>query len=626
MRTKSDFSKEKKINKCSQKMGVPRLFPWLTKNFPKAVRKIQEGEETFSVDHLYLDANGILHKYAQLVFHYGDGKRKMNVYRDLSLEAKQRKVYSMFFDGIMNVAEIVNPRKTLYIAIDGPAPRAKQNQQRERRFVAAKDRAERMEGSKGETFDSNSITPGTMFMHKLTQFMNYAIRSNLNSRPSLRNVKIIFSPPTVPGEGEHKIMDYIRELTEEEKNTESHCLFGPDGDLIMLTLAAHIPKMFLFREDQYNHGYYHYVDMGRIRVELNSILGQNEGYKSKLRSLDDITNDFIVEGFFVGNDFLPKIQMFHLLEEGLELMLKSYAHTSKNGRENFLTVDGHIHLPGFRQFLKHISKNEEKFLIDQATTRNPRKTPPEPKYRNQTLLAAITQSQKGEYSIDMQKYREGYYAKVFGHSEGNAEGEGDYVFDSPQFKSELKKMCRSYLRSFVWVCEYYIAGLPSWGWAYEYHYAPLMCDFDNYIQSLDVRDMPEIVDFNVGKASLPFEQLLSVLPPASATLLPKAYRKLMLSPNSPLVEKGYYPETFPIDYEGKLQEFQGVAILPFVDYSVIHESYEKMAHSLHKAGAKKYVRNGRGEMAMFTYDKNYTANYTSAAGDISNFHVRRRIL
>lgn len=100
----------------------------------------------------------------------------------------------------------------------------------------------------------------------------------------------------------------------------------------------------------------------------------------------------------------------------------------------------------------------------------------------------------------------------------------------------------------------------------------------------------------------------------------------MLSPSSPLVEKGYYPKEFPIDYEGKLQEFQGIAILPFVDYSVIHEAYEKMAHALHKAGAKKYVRNQLGEVGIFTYDKKYTANYTSVAGDISNFHVRRKIL
>ena len=83
-------------------------------------------------------------------------------------------------------------------------------------------------------FDSNCITPGTEFMSRLNDHLKYFINQKLSSDPSWQKVEIIFSGHEVPGEGEHKVMDYIRYQKSQENydpNTR-HCLYGLDADLV----------------------------------------------------------------------------------------------------------------------------------------------------------------------------------------------------------------------------------------------------------------------------------------------------------------------------------------------------------------------------------------------------------
>ena len=76
------------------------------------------------------------------------------------------------------------------------------------------------------SWDSNAITPGTPFMDLLASSLRYWVVQKMNTDPGWKNVwnsslpifyslmwlqiQVLISDATVPGEGEHKIMDFIR--------------------------------------------------------------------------------------------------------------------------------------------------------------------------------------------------------------------------------------------------------------------------------------------------------------------------------------------------------------------------------------------------------------------------------
>ena len=83
--------------------------------------------------------------------------------------------------------------------------------------------------------DPNVITPGTAFMAKLGRWLRHWAYTSLNATPA-PPYRIILSDASVPGEGEHKAVAYIRAQRHASgyDPQTSHVIHGLDADLIML--------------------------------------------------------------------------------------------------------------------------------------------------------------------------------------------------------------------------------------------------------------------------------------------------------------------------------------------------------------------------------------------------------
>lgn len=402
-------------------MGVPAFFRWLSRKYPSVIVHCVENKAVdvngtkipidssepnpneIEFDNLYLDMNGIIHPCT----HPEDRPAPKN----------EDEMMIAIFECIDRLFNIVRPRKILYMAIDGVAPRAKMNQQRSRRFRASKETVEKIneikriraelllrgcvlppEKPKEEHFDSNCITPGTPFMARLSECLHYYIHDRLNSNPGWKGIKVILSDANVPGEGEHKIMDFIRRQRaqpDHDPNTQ-HVLCGADADLIMLGLATHEPNFTIIREEfkpnqprpceicgQLGH---QMVDcIGGVRsehgqdpdvafsAETNFIFVRLNVLREYLErelvmpnlpfkyEFDRVLDDWVFMCFFVGNDFLPHLPSLEIRENAIDRLIRLYKDcVYKTG--GYLTDSGDVKLERVQMIMLELGKAEDEIF------------------------------------------------------------------------------------------------------------------------------------------------------------------------------------------------------------------------------------------------------------------------
>lgn len=88
-------------------------------------------------------------------------------------------------------------------------------------------------------------------MHDLNKQIEFFIARKFKEDEKWAKLSVIFSGSNVPGEGEHKILNYMRSFASDANydiNT-THCIYGADADLIFLGLSTRIPYISILKEE-----------------------------------------------------------------------------------------------------------------------------------------------------------------------------------------------------------------------------------------------------------------------------------------------------------------------------------------------------------------------------------------
>lgn len=591
-------------------MGVPKFFRFISERYPCLCEVVKEYEIP-EFDNFYIDANGIIHNCS----HPDDS---------VHFRISEEEIFKDIFYYLEVLFRLIQPKKLFFIAIDGVAPRAKMNQQRSRRFRTAKDAelALKRAVDKGEKlpdtdrFDSNCITPGTVFMDKLHKQLQYFIKHKISTDATWQKPKIILSGHNVPGEGEHKIMDYIRFLRSQsdwDPNTR-HCLHGLDADLIMLGLCTHEPHFALLREEvkfsrtakkpknvEETKFFLLHLSMMRGYLEL-----EFQSLKDKLSfdyDIERIIDDWVLMGFLVGNDFIPNLPKFHIANNALHKLYQAYMEVLPS-LGGYINDYGNLNLERFEKYLTKLAEIElDNFRDIQADIKYLESK------AGKHLLGDETDEALSKFDDDLMRLVEDSN-KMF-------EGEDDMAFDSSddeqliqdEFKHHkarfymeklnyenvdsevLRSQAECYVRAIQWNLYYYYTGCPSWSWFYPHHYAPYVSDIKGFTD-FDFK-------FDLSAPFQPFQQLLAVLPSASKNIVPEPFQDLMASPDSPIIQ--FYPPEFETDLNDKLNDWEAVVLIPFIEEKSLLDAMQPYYKYLTE---EENRRNSVQPMEIYEYTPN----------------------
>lgn len=376
-------------------MGIPGFFGWMRRSFKGVVSQQRRPCRTHA---LYLDMNALIHPCCATAPDETTGFQNLG-------EAMHR------------LCKQVEPTKLLYLAVDGVAPKAKMVHQRGRRFLSALEGKKREETTEGKTasWDRNQITPGTPYMERLNKYLKHWCHQFSLSQEE-GGCTVVLSDAAVPGEGEHKILRYLRKYG---SRFGPQAFYSPDADVILLALASRLPQITVLRHDHFRPKVLYHVSIDTLRdLVLLRYSGRQTGkFSTRGWWSDAVLDDWIVLTFLGGNDFLPALNEINIGKHGLNPWLTRHVRFVQTFGKT-LVQNRSLHLPTFQKYLQ----------------------------------------------FELEAFEE--EAETFS---GPDLGEPPKALD-PQGQDQVQL----YWKGLEFVTLYYLQGCPSWTWYYPFHRAPLL--------------------------------------------------------------------------------------------------------------------------------------------------------
>lgn len=576
-------------------MGIPRYFNDIVEKYP-SMASVAGGVK---MDFLFFDFNGIVY-----ICHRNLVRRGVKYVPAKKKEYEKDLINEVIAYVQRIVCTIVQPSKLLYIALDGPPPRAKMVQQRWRRFKKPLEDRLHAEAREmyGETEEpqwpaNHNTSPGTEFMAELSASLQKAISGGLFNKHN-KKMRTVLSDASVPGEGEHKIIPYLRKI--KSSPDANYCIYGMDGDLLVLVLTTHKDNIYILREPQadgmpnalkriYENVELIYVNMNEFRDRFI------EDHELKEYDHRRIYLDYTFLTFLSGNDFIPSLPGMKVKEQGLDRSLKIYDEVLKKREKHSYLVEqkdgrSYLNISFFKSILEELGKQEwhnlKKLQQRNRMAKYRDKLGPDAseykRYLGRLEHASFYSVDNPQYekyidqmmAIDYLQPRDVWKNAYYKHFMG-VDGDAD----PKEFSGMVRKVAMQYMEALMFCIKYYTEGCPAWGWYYQFRAAPFVSDVQRVLHH--IKNANNYFKFELGRPTGPLDQLMLIMPPQASHLLPKKLGALMTDIKSPIID--LYPTEFELDVVQGEKFIYAEPVLPYQDANRVFELTDPIIKKLPKA-------------------------------------------